>query len=124
MLAHRRHLLTSSTTEKNYYNINSINSGTSQNHQQDQIEITTGGSNYYHYWPALPPMQSQHNYQQPTPIDVNSDIQHQHHQSFVDDEDLTTYASHSDRRKRLVSQYFNVSFYYFLVIELFYYPLI
>lgn len=108
MLAHRRHLPTYSTTEKKFYSVNS--SGTSQNHQQDQIELTSAGSNYYHYWPALPPMQSQHSYhQQSTPIDVNSDI-HQHIQSFVDDEDLTTYASHSDRRKRLVSQYFDVSF--------------
>jgi len=40
--------------------------------------------------------------------------QQQHNQPIVttiaDNYDATTYASHSDRRKRLMSQYFNVSF--------------
>lgn len=66
--------------------------------------------NINRYWPALPPLQTQH--QQSTSEIETSDLQQ--HQSMVttvvEDDDMTTYASHSDRRKHLLSQYFNVRF--------------
>lgn len=128
VLAHRRHLLLPAEvkSELNPYNSN-VNSSQLQNQQIDQgasvpssskinsdqnTHIEENEQNYYCYWPALPPLQPQQNHHQPfTSID-DSDLQ-QRHQSLVttviDDEDMTTYASHSDRRKRLLAQHFNVS---------------
>lgn len=127
MLAHRRHILPPSTATKKQYNIdNNSTDGTSQ--QQQPTELATGSNsdntnnyeincieedeqNYYRYWPALPPLQPQPQNQQST--SVIDDVQ-QNQQSLVttiiDDYDTTTYASHSDRRKHLIMEYFNVSF--------------
>jgi len=74
------------------------------NNSQQQIDKD---ENYYRYWPNIPPSQSH------TQQSTSNDIPQLHNQSgIVDDDDTTTYLSHSDRRKRLMNEYFNVSFYF------------
>lgn len=124
-MAHRRHI-SSTGTPSNQNNIR--NSGIDPNQvPQKQIEIATNSSaivdghnlidgndlNISHYWPALPPLQSQQLHQQSTSEINTSDLEQ--HQSMVtaavENDDTTTYASHSDRRKHLLLQYFNASFF-------------
>lgn len=125
-MAHRRHIvpLSKCTSSKN-----------TSNQQLQQIEKTTvvtanscnlnndksictdkDEQNLLSYWPSLPILQSQHHHQQNTSLEDDSDLLQSHQQSIVtavvEDDDTTTYASHSDRRKRLLTQYFNVSFFY------------
>lgn len=115
MLAHRRHISLNPTVKNQ--NINTDFSP----HEQMEIATTVANSslddineqNYYHHWPVLPTFQSRH--PQSTSIDEQSEIQFHHNQAIVttsiENNDTTTYASHSDRRKRLITQYFNVSFF-------------
>lgn len=63
--------------------------------------------NYYHYWPVLPPVQIQQN-QISTLVDNDCNLQQSSVKKIVD-EDTTTYASHSDRYKSLLTETFYVS---------------
>lgn len=125
VLAHRRHIVSQSVVSTNQYNVSNINT-TEYEQQSLDTEKATGltninnvenscvvhnEQNYYHYWPALPPLNSQQLHQQSTSVVNDPKSLQQHNQMIVttiaDNYDATTYASHSDRRKRLMSQYFN-----------------
>ncbi|XP_060847929.1 uncharacterized protein LOC132927424 isoform X2 [Rhopalosiphum padi] len=125
VLAHRRHIVSQPIISTNQYNVNNINT-TEYQQQPLDTEKTTGltninnvenscvvnnEQNYYHFWPALPPLNSHQHHQQSTSVVNDSKSLQQHSQPIVttiaDNYDATTYASHSDRRKRLMSQYFN-----------------
>lgn len=62
--------------------------------------------NYYQYWPVLPPVQIQQNHIS-TLVDNDCNLQQSSVKKMV--EDTTTYASHSDRYKSLLTETFYVS---------------
>lgn len=95
-MAHRRHIPQTNGQKQ-------IETGAS-NYENNILNINE--SNYYQYWPELPTFKSQ----QFTSINENPVLQH-HHQGIrkINNNDITTYASHSDRRKNLLTQYFDVS---------------
>jgi len=116
-----------STTQYNVSNINNTKyeqqsldtekaTGLTNINNVENSCIVNNEQNYYHYWPALPPLNSQQLHQQSTSLVNDPKSLQQHNQIIVttiaDNYDATTYASHSDRRKRLMSQYFNVSFFF------------
>lgn len=128
-MAHRRHIIPPPTVSSNACTFSKNTA--SQQHQQKTEKTTTvtnnsnmnndkinfidkDEQNLSDYWPSLPILPSQHHNQQNASLDEDSDLLQLHQPSVVtavvDDDDTTTYASHSDRRKRLLTQYFNVSF--------------
>lgn len=70
--------------------------------------------NYYRYWPVLPPVQIQQN-QVSTLVDNDCNLQQSSVKKMVD-EDMTTYASHSDRYKSLLTETFYVSSLFILYV--------
>lgn len=87
-----------------------ISNSTNINYNEDAL-LAENEQNYYDYWPALPPLQPmQNNQQKSTDVDNKSVVT-----TIIDDEDMTTYASHCDRRKCLLTQYFNVSYFFFVL---------
>ncbi|XP_025207566.1 uncharacterized protein LOC112603273 isoform X2 [Melanaphis sacchari] len=124
VLAHRRHIVSQPIVSTNLYNISNINAtdqqqpldpekatGVTSINSVENSSIVNNEQNYYHYWPALPPLNSQQHHQQSSSVANDPKSLQQHNQPIVttiaDNYDATTYASHSDRRKRLMSQYFN-----------------
>lgn len=115
-MAHRRHIIPLSkvpsnlkSTEKTTTVSNKSNINNDKSNCIDKDE-----QNHSCNWPSLPTLQLQ-NHQQNTAIEEDSNLLQHHQQSVVtavEDDDTTTYASHSDRRKRLLTQYFNVSFFF------------
>jgi len=57
------------------------------------------------YWPTLLP------FQQLTSLN-DSQLQNQSTITIINDNDTSTYTSHLERRKRLMVEYFNVSFHF------------
>lgn len=93
LLAHRRHI-------PQIYDQKQVE--TSVTNDENNI-LNINEPNYYQYWPELPTFKSQ----QFTSINENPE----HHQGIRKiKNDTTTYATHSDRRKHLLTQYFDVSF--------------
>lgn len=78
----------------------------------DLSDVEVGEQNYYHYWPTLPPTKKPN-----LPYIPEMSVSQQGRPQVNDINDTTTYAAHTDRRTRLITQQFNVSIYLYFTIN-------